>query len=413
MLIAKAKSSINWENLIALFAIALPLGSGLFNTAFALIMAYWLYRIFKGGVDFSKKDFIFLIVVCSYYLYSIVSLSYTDNIAYGLDKIYSQSFLLFFPLVFLSLKKEVGEKTYAKALQGFLLSLTTVSALSIGKQTYGILSGNYGLEALTQNNLSTSVVDNYFLGLSLLISFGLVTYTYFKLFKSHIRLFKPRGLEISVVFILTITLLLLNSRNLIFLTASSVCILFFVKSALRKKPAIFIKMLLAMAAVFCLNYWANPYFGDKMEKVVNYSEESSRDRYWGGMRQSIWDCAVKVIKTDPIIGVGIGDQKDQLELCYKIYMHNRLFANNSSFNAHNIFLQIFLGTGMLGVIMFLLSFGYMIRLAVLSNNMYYIIFIGVFILAGLTESYLERNLTMAFFSFFNCLSFFSKSNLVK
>jgi len=172
-------------------------------------------------------------------------------------------------------------------------------------------------------------------------------------------------------------------------------------------------MFLAMAALFCANYWANPYFGDKMEKVVSYGQESSRDRYWGGMRESIWDCAIRVIKTDPIIGVGVGDQKDQLELCYKIYMHNRLFANNNSFNAHNIFLQVLLATGLLGAIMFLLSFGYMSRLAILSNNMYYIIFVGVFVLSGLTESYLERNLTMAFFSFFNSLSFFSKSNLVK
>ncbi len=413
MLISKGKRIINWENLITIFAITLPLGRGLFNTSFVLIIAYWLYRVFKGSVGFRKNDSIFLIIVTSFYLYSIASLVYTDNIAYGLDKIYSQSFLLFFPLVFLSFKKEVGERTYMKALKGFLLSLAAVSLLSIGRQTYGILWDINGMEALTQNNLSTSIVDNYFLGFSLFISFGLTMYTYIRLFKTHIELFRSKGLEIAIVLVLTITLILLNSRNLIFLTAANVCVMFFAKSTLQKTPVIFIKVLLTMVALFCLNYWANPYFGDKMDKVVNYGQEDSRGKYWGGMRESIWDCAVKVVETNPIIGVGVGDQKDQLELCYKIYMHNRLFANNNSFNAHNIFLQILLATGFLGVLMFVLSLGYMIRLAILSNNMYYIVFIGVFILAGLTESYFERNLTMSFFAFFNCLSFFSKSNLAK
>lgn len=409
MLISKVKNSLNWENVITLFAVTLPLGRGMFNSAFLLIIVYWLYRVFKGGICLIKKDFVFLFIVSSYYFYSIVSLIYTDNIVYGLDKIYSQSYLLFFPLFFLSFKEEVGEETYLKIFKGILLSLTTVSFLSIGKQLYGVLLGKYGLEALTQNNLSTSVVDNYFLGFSLLISFCLIIYTYIKLFKAHIRLFNSNALEIIFIIILTGTLILLNSRNLIFLTAFCICIIFFVKSVLRKKPTLFIKMFIAITTVICLNYWANPYFGKKMEEVVNYSQVVNRkDKYWGGMRQSIWDCAVKVIKTDPIIGVGIGDQKDQLELCYKIYMHNRLLAEDNNFNAHNIFLQIFLGTGIIGVVMFLFSFIYMIRAAIFSNNMYYVIFVGVFFLAGLTESYFERNLTMAFFSFYNCLSFFSK-----
>lgn len=413
MHISKAQSHINWENLITLFAITLPLGRGLFNSAFLLLFVYWLYELFRRRVKFRKNDFVFLIVVCSYYLYSILSLIYTDNIEYGLDKIYSQSFILFFPLFFLSFKDKIGEKTYFKIFQGFILSLTLVSAISIGKQLYGILFLDYSLDALTQNNLSTSVVDNYFLGLSLLISFSLTTITYIKLFKPDFRLLGPKGLFLMAVFILTVTLILLNSRNLIFLTASCICILFLVKSILLKRPSLFIKMLLTMAALMMLNYWANPYFGRKMQEVVNYSQENNKDKYWGGMRQSIWDCTAKVIKTDPIIGVGIGDQKDQLELCYKIYMHNRLFVDNNNFNAHNIFLQIFLGTGIVGMIMFLVSFAYMIRIAIFSHNMYYIIFVGVFVLAGLTESYFERNLTMAFFSFYNCLSFFSKSKLVE
>ena len=72
MLISKAKRSISWENLVVLFAIALPLGRGLFNTSFGLLMGYWLYSVIKGRVDFNKRDLIFLAVVCSFYLYSII-----------------------------------------------------------------------------------------------------------------------------------------------------------------------------------------------------------------------------------------------------------------------------------------------------------------------------------------------------
>jgi O-antigen ligase len=410
MFASKAKNLINWENLITLFAVALPLGRGLFNSVFILIAAYWLYKVFKGGVSFSKKELVFLVAVCAYYLYSSISLIYTENIEYGLDKVYSQSYMLFFPLFFLSFRQELGQKAYLKIFKGFLLSLTTVCVLSISKQLYSILADNQGLTALMQNSLSTSVIDNYFLGFSLLLSFSLITYTYIKQFKTRIRLFGSNTLEIIVVLILAVTLLLLNSRNLIFLTAFAVGLIFLSKSILRKKPSFFIKMFLLLIGIIGANYYANPFFEEKMKEVVNYDQEMNTDRYWGGMRKSIWDCAIKVVEGDPIIGVGIGDQKDQLELCYSIYMHNRLLVEGDNFNAHNIFLQVLLGTGLIGLALFLLSFFYMTKKAICSKNMYYLIFIGVFIFAGLTESYFERNLTVVFFSFYNCLSFFAKSN---
>ena len=409
----KLEKYLNWENLLTLFAIALPLGSGLFNSAFGLIMGYWVFGLFTRRVQLGRRDLYFLIAVCSYYGYAVLRLAYSANISYGLDKIYSQSFLVFFPLVFLSFKNEIDESTFLKVIKGFLLSLTGVSVASVAKQAYGILSGAVGFDALTQNNLSTAVVDNYFLGLSLLIAFGLSAYTYLKLFKTTPSFFRFKGLEFAVVTSLSVTLILLNSRSLILITAFIVCLLFLVKSILDKKPGRFLKMVLAMVAAISLNYWANPYFGNKMAEVVNYSEEGSRDKYWGGMRESIWDCTFKVIGSEPVLGVGVGDQKDQLELCYGIYMHNRLFANNSSFNAHNIFLQTMLATGIVGLFLFLFSLGYMIRLAKDSDNMYFMVFITVFVLAGLTESYFERNLTMCFFAFFNCLSFFSKSKPIR
>lgn len=410
MTVSKAKNLINWENLITLFAITLPLGRGLFNSAFFLITVYWFYRVFKGGVSFHKKEAVFLICVCAYYFYSIISLIYTENIEYGLDKVYSQSYILFFPLFFLSFRQEIGEKAYLKIFKGFLLSLTTVCILSISKQLYSVLGGHQGLTALMQNSLSTSVIDNYFLGFSLLLSFSLITYAYIKLFNTHIRLFGSNTLEIIVVLILAGTLLLLNSRNLIFLTAFAVSLIFLSKSILRKKPSLFIKMFLLLIAIIGANYYANPFFEEKMKEVVNYDQEMNTDRYWGGMRKSIWDCAIKVVEGDPIIGVGVGDQKDQLELCYSIYMHNRLLVEGDNFNAHNIFLQVLLGTGLVGLVLFIFSFFYMIKRAICSKNMYYLIFVGVFVFAGLTESYFERNLTVVFFSFYNCLSFFSKSN---
>ncbi len=72
-------------------------------------------------------------------------------------------------------------------------------------------------------------------------------------------------------------------------------------------------------------------------------------------------------------------------------------------HAHNIFTKFCKG-GIIGLLI-LLGFVFAIFEAVKSMNTLYLLFIFVFILSGLTESFLLLNTGVLFFAFFNTILF--------
>ncbi len=60
---------------------------------------------------------------------------------------------------------------------------------------------------------------------------------------------------------------------------------------------------------------------EKWVEIYNYEGQEEMGRVLGryGNVVLIWDCAFKVIENNLIMGVGAGDEMDELELCYKVY----------------------------------------------------------------------------------------------
>ena len=79
---------------------------------------------------------------------------------------------------------------------------------------------------------------------------------------------------------------------------------------------------------------------------------------------------------------------------------------NKNYNAHNEILQILINTGILGLIVF---YGSQFALIQINNkkNSLLILFFVVFFLAGLTESYLERDMGIRVYAFFSSVLFIS------
>lgn len=119
------------------------------------------------------------------------------------------------------------------------------------------------------------------------------------------------------------------------------------------------------------------------------------------VRVLIWDEAVDIIKQNCLLGTTVGDANDEL---YKAYRKKGLTgALEKKLNAHNQYLQTFIGTGILGfTLLLLLTFG-MGVFAFFKKHYLLLCFSVIITLNFLVESMLQAQVGFLFFVFFSCL----------
>lgn len=119
------------------------------------------------------------------------------------------------------------------------------------------------------------------------------------------------------------------------------------------------------------------------------------------IRLLIWDQATHIIQGNFWFGVGVGDANDAL---YKAYEENGITgALDHHLNAHNQFLQTFLGMGFFGFLLLLyLSLGELIK-GIGKKNVMLSYFSLLICLNFLVESMLQAVAGTLFFAFFFCL----------
>ncbi len=121
-------------------------------------------------------------------------------------------------------------------------------------------------------------------------------------------------------------------------------------------------------------------------------------------RIKIWQSAVQIIKSNPILGVGTGDTQCEL---YKKYEENGIdVAMEKELNAHNQFLQVYLSTGLLGFLVLIITLLIPFYLALKKRQLIYLLFILVMILHLLVESMFARQAGVVFYAFFNAFLFY-------
>ena len=123
----------------------------------------------------------------------------------------------------------------------------------------------------------------------------------------------------------------------------------------------------------------------------------------------IWEQSIILIKNNFLLGTGVGDANDEL---YKRYNSNGLEgAYAKKLNAHNQFLQTFIGIGFFGfILLFIISIG-QIFIAYNKKNIIMFVFFIIISLNFFVESMLQTSAGVLFFVFFYCLINKSKINL--
>lgn len=111
-----------------------------------------------------------------------------------------------------------------------------------------------------------------------------------------------------------------------------------------------------------------------------------------------WEAAMQLIKQKPVFGYGAGSE---LSILGNKYFHDKLYiAYLNRLNAHNQYLTFLLNSGIIGLLIYLAILFYMVRTALWRRDMLFFVFALLIITVSLSESLLNAEKGVYFYSFF-------------
>ena len=156
------------------------------------------------------------------------------------------------------------------------------------------------------------------------------------------------------------------------------------------------------------SFFKNRYTTMLEKYDVQFSTDSlNAQNTWNSlnMRKATWTTAISLIKEEPVLGRGTGDDEQaRLEEYRKNGFH---FGRLQNFNEHNQYLGVLVRFGIIGLIIFLTPFAIGIYRALQTKDALYLFFLLLVMLSMLTENYFESDRGVIFYALINSILFFS------
>jgi hypothetical protein len=119
------------------------------------------------------------------------------------------------------------------------------------------------------------------------------------------------------------------------------------------------------------------------------------------MRFEFWKAAVYIIQRNPLFGVGTGDAPRAFEKAY--YRTDTKLSREWRLRSHNQFLAITVSFGFAGLMVFLFSIFYPLKVLREKLHPIYFVFIAIALVSFVTEDTLESQAGVSFYAYFNTL----------
>lgn len=396
---------INWNNikdkvnyyLILLIAFFLPLSKEVISPLIVLFFISSLVNK-KKAIFSSQLNYSYLIIIGFYFL-GLGSLIYGNDTNNTLFNSEIKLSLLIFPLAF-----QISNHDFKNSSRSIFKSFIEGSLIAIVLNLLNACINYYyenNLEVFFYARLSHYAHASYF---SMYLNFAIALLYYFWFSPSKKDYIKPTvNFSLSIVF--SIFILMLSSKTGIFtllLIHFIAGFYWFIKYKKVKQGLILIFSIFSIVAV-------SLYYSPTVLKRITLMRDSIT-HYDGNpntstkIRLAVWEESYSLIKAKPILGHGVGDVSNVLTTRY----NDKGFFDlaNRHLNSHNQFIQILIGSGVVGLLYFLciIAFPFFRNLSS-PQQLIYFLFIILIALNFMTESMLETQSGVIFFSFFITLFF--------
>ncbi len=340
-----------------------------------------------------------LLLLVIFYLYHAVSVLYSSNLSYAAFDLQVKLSFLLFP---------------------FLLSAFSFSPYNAKRFRLFFIAGAFAtaiwcLIHAVLNFYQTHDKGSFFyeqfagpfhpayLSIYLNLAFLFLMEEYF-VYSEGIGLFKKFQLFAMIILFAAITLLSARTAS----TTSIITILLYFSILFFQKKISGGNKLIAAALIACvllIQLMAVNFYNrfSQIEDVLQTPSPSiqvDKNAYESSTmaRIHLWQNSFEVIKQHPLFGVGIGDVKDELVIAYQKNHYERGAENHT--NPHNQYLQTAVALGIAGLVILLLILILPLFSSFKNKDWIYCLFILIIALNALTESILERESGIIFFSFF-------------
>lgn len=383
----KLTYKINLYSLVSLLFV-LPLDRRL---APPLIGVFLITSFINGSFKVKEKALKILLPGTIYLLY-VFGLFYSTNQKPALFDLEQKLSLTLIPLAFFTTKLQLRQ--HRVLLQKtFTFGLLTASLLCLILGVFNFFQTK-DLASFFYANLSYFLHPSYF---SVMLNLG-ICILYFQLLnaKNHFTKF-----NIFLISFFSIIIIALAGKTGI-ITAILVHLFFLSKIASKYKIWKKIILVLALSTVGITTIiLSSPVLKNRIIEVSStITGENKNKQSSTAIRPTIWQCCLEIIYENPL-GVGSGDIKEEL---IKKYQNKGLTkAVNQKLNTHNQFLQLGVGFGWIGIIVLLIIIGVPLIDSFKKSNYLFICFLILIVINFLTESMLERQTGVVFFSLFYTL----------
>lgn len=389
---------LEWLCIAIVYTIYLwPAGNAGFTI---LLVVYWLIFLKKSFALSTVKSQLTLIF-SSLYIITLIGLIYTSNKDEGLFKLQQQSAIFFFPLVFGTIA--VPEGFFRKISFHFILATCGAAFISIVSGVVNfIITGDAAMMA-KENLMLFRDLNPPMTGVLCLTAIII-------LLTNYIEEAGHKTVAAFAVILLSAYIILLSVRLEIGLLLLILTIFIFkhIRSILHRVGVALILVIATVVSVISiptLNRQWNELIDFSPENQIMLDQDASLGKNWGGksIRFAIWDCSEDILKDHWLLGVGTGDVQDTLQATYErrqFYFASR----HNRYNAHNQYLETWLATGIPGLIIYIscLFVPLMVFLRQ-KDGLGYVLFLGLVIVMSFTESFLNVNKGIVWYSFFNSL----------
>lgn len=338
-----------------------------------------------------KIDTKMFIILILFFVVNLFSLLYTKDLFYGLKRIEG-----FLPLLYLAFSYCVFSKMELRFERKFVENWILIfNGSNFVFLIVVSLYFYYQNIPITYNTIRTvfneiPLINMHPIYLSITSVLGLMSCVF--IFRDNVK----KGFFLIVVNVL---LLFLTGARATFIGFFMILflVLFFGRLSLKIKFSLGLISCFLIFSLFAFNSDFKKRFRE-MIIPVSYSKVNPNNST--SVRIAVWDCGIQKIKTsNTLIGNGIGDVPFVLQQCYDAQYPEL----EKYYNTHNQYFSILLGTGLIGLLSFLLFFVYLFIQAFNNKNNFLLVLVLFYLYIFNFENIIERKygiLLLLFFLFF-------------
>lgn len=391
---------------ILLFFVAFSLPfSYAFNSIAIAVLFFYSFIFFKREVFLSsitlKKIYIYYFL---FFLIQIISIFYSNNKDLAIKFVVRNVVFFIIPITFINLKNKINKNKFKFFFYGMLIAVLSLLISAYFNIVKIFIFDDINLKNIVREKfIEFGILDIHVPYLAILVVFLLICsnkITFNKQDKINIII------RFTLISFLVLSLIQLSGFMSIFILGVFL-LSEFLFSRISIKSKLIVITLISVSFIFLIPLLekSEPTIRVRGAENIIYRTQQlleSKDP----VRRENWESVIKVVSSNILLGVGADGGMELLQKERDIY--GEPYINEH--NAHNDLLEILLRYGLVGLSIFLLILVNLAKKAFLTRNYYFIWFLIVFIISGITESYLQRQIGLVFFVFVSLLFYTYKEN---